>query len=256
MQQLQKLLPINLLHLDKKLPKEIEGVLIRWGTCRDIPYKNIIINKGKAISLASSKGKARKVMEEAGVKTPILTEPISFPVIARPEMHMKGKDFNVLMNNEELNKFKLTHTNYYYSTFIDKDHEYRVFCAHGKVLHIVEKPRPIQNSYCWNMEEENPWQVVPRSEIEYEVPYQSLLAVEAIGLDFGAVDVITKNNADGSEVYVLEINTAPQLSAEYTLEKWSKYFQWVERNPEEKHWDFKSFKKTSSLFWKNFQLNS
>ena len=47
---------------------------------------------------------------------------------------------------------------------------------------------------------------------------QSILAIRALGLDFGAVDLIVKRS-DPEEMYVLEVNTAPGLAGT-TLEKY------------------------------------
>lgn len=54
-----------------------------------------------------------------------------------------------------------------------------------------------------------------------DVEAQAVTAVSALGLDFGAVDVIY--NQHKSEAYVLEVNTAPGLTGE-TLDVYSNFF--------------------------------
>lgn len=46
-------------------------------------------------------------------------------------------------------------------------------------------------------------------------------AIQALGLNFGAIDIIKDHNSD---VHVLEINTAPGLGNTQTLEAWSSAF--------------------------------
>ena len=80
----------------------------------------------------------------------------------------------------------------------------------------------------------------------------AIQAVEALGLHYGAADVIwLKPNA-----YVLEVNTSPTLnSSELTTSKYAKYFNWLCQFGRKK-WDYNSFEKGSSLIWKNNQFET
>lgn len=53
----------------------------------------------------------------------------------------------------------------------------------------------------------------------------ALDAIDALGLDFGAVDIINDND---SEVYVLEVNTAVGIGNEATLEAYTEAFKGLE----------------------------
>ena len=111
-----------------------------------------------------------------------------------------------------------------YTKFIDKDHEYRVHVFNGKVIDAREKVRASDgravtsdtifthtNGYVFKFAD-------PPSDVKI----QAIAAVKALGLDFGAVDVITKQSDHRimmgmceftvPEAYVLEVNTAPGLT--------------------------------------------
>ena len=61
-------------------------------------------------------------------------------------------------------------------------------------------------------------------------------AAKALGLDFGAVDIIEKNG----RYYVLEVNTAPRLEG-YSIERYSNYFKWFIDTEDTKHFDVKKY---------------
>jgi glutathione synthase/RimK-type ligase-like ATP-grasp enzyme len=62
-------------------------------------------------------------------------------------------------------------------------------------------------------------------EIEEKVRSYSVAAVKALGLDFGAVDIIV--NKKGTEAYVLEVNTAPGIESPTVLAAYVEYIRGV-----------------------------
>ena len=107
-----------------------------------------------------------------------------------------------------------------YTKYVKKRDEYRIHVANGQVVDVQRKSlkkefveqmqeegkqinhmvRNLANGYIFQRENIN----VPE-----DVKIKSLRAVESIGLDFGAVDVVY--NGHQERAYVLEINTAPGL---------------------------------------------
>ncbi len=107
-----------------------------------------------------------------------------------------------------------------YTKFVDKDKEYRVHVFNGKVIDCRVKQRATDgraitsnhicthtNGYVFNF-----------ATAPDDVAKQAIAAVKALGLDFGAVDVMAKvvrqyaNTIDGhTDAYVLEVNTAPGI---------------------------------------------
>jgi glutathione synthase/RimK-type ligase-like ATP-grasp enzyme len=236
------------------------NTVIKWGCTKKVKA-NVIYNKTNAIIDSSNKGEARLIMQEAGVRVPKFIHIENYkdedcPIIARPNHHAKGKNF-VTFNKEQFEEFAIhyrTHNgNWYYSSFVDKDREFRVHCAHGKILGIVEKPNPKNGSLAWNMAQTHePFKVLPRSEWKKMLCWYALKAVKSLNLDFGAVDVIKKGNT----YYVLEVNTAPDIaSTDYMTGKYAQYFNWLlAKDHKRPHWDFDSYENTDSYSWKNFQF--
>lgn len=108
-----------------------------------------------------------------------------------------------------------------YTMYVKKKDEYRVHIANGIIVDVQRKSlkkdfveaaqaegreinhmvRNLENGYIYQRENVN----APE-----DVKVKALTAVESIGLDFGAVDVIY--NGHQERAYVLEINTAPGLT--------------------------------------------
>lgn len=253
----------------KKVPKLSisNSVVIRYGSATPVDAKNCVIyNKASAISTASNKKKTRQILKEAGVSIPTLVTPKNFkesylPIIARPSHHSKCKNLRVLKTKEEfLEHYKKNEEKgWYYSEFINKQHEFRVHCAHGKVLSISEKPKPKNHTdkniiFGWGyavVEEE--WRVLHWGEYKYKMCVEALKTVDALELDFGAVDIMVK---DG-KYYVLEVNTAGALSTSpYLRKRYAMYFKWLfSSNKKLDKWDYKKFSAGKSLAWKNKQLS-
>ena len=129
--------------------------------------------------------------------------------------------------------------NDFFSKYIKKKDEYRIHVFKDKVIDAQRKAlrkttedgtpvdpnfidfrvRNHQNGFVFVRESCNPKQCVLD---------QAILAVQASGLDFGAVDVIYNESMD--KAFVLEINTAPGLEGQ-TLDSYTKAItRYVEGN--------------------------
>jgi glutathione synthase/RimK-type ligase-like ATP-grasp enzyme len=120
-----------------------------------------------------------------------------------------------------------------YTQYIKPSNEYRVHVAFGKVIAVQEKKkrrevertddgqliRNLANGWVFAVNEIRP--------IDPQGKEVAINGVKALGLDFGAVDMIFSR--DGSYL-ILEINTAPGLSAETTLEAYKTAFNEVREN--------------------------
>ena len=243
-------------------PRFENDVILRWGNEIQIEHPGCTIyNQAKAVALASSKGRARQIMHDAGVSVPVIVDDEyirqghpEFPIIARPQTHAKGKNIVVLNNSTELLNFYNSHRDWYFAEFFPKDREVRAHVAFGKILALMEKPAPHDKStVAWNravVHEE--WTAIPWGEYHFNACLEALKAVECLGLDTGGVDVMIR----GEEAIVLEVNTAPTLiSSPYVSQRWAEYFNWLFSTGEKKHWDFTQFKKAESFAWKHSQLS-
>lgn len=189
-----------------------------------------MLNHPGYVADASNKLTAFEVMQEAGVSVPEFLGPADLddvfgwqnqgiPYMARTKLsghsgdgcyYRTGTDtddpYPEWVRNRESVKM--------YVKYIKKKEEYRVHVFRGQVIDIQQKRKR---------------QEVANEEVNYQVrshdngwvfcrtdvrPAQSILdnsvaAVNSLGLDFGAVDVIW--NQHQGQAYVLEVNTAPGL---------------------------------------------
>jgi hypothetical protein len=248
-------------------PDITNAVVIRWGTREELPAsKNTIVyNRADAIAHATDKKLSREMMEGAGVRVPRRVNPeltkINYPVIARPRIHSKGKNFVVLRNLTELSSHYQTHerNGWYYSEYVKKDNEYRFHIGHGKILAMMEKTPPDNpNQLAWNRAiNEDPFTYVNWDRLTDEkgladAALESVKAVAALGLDFGGVDVMVKDNV----AYVIEVNTAPTLnSSDYVASRWSKYMDWLLRSEKRREtFPTTEYKKPRNFIFFNEQL--
>lgn len=110
-----------------------------------------------------------------------------------------------------------------YVKYVKKKDEYRVHVFKGKVIDVQQKRKrkdiPTEEVDFQVRNHSNGW-VYCRNEVS---PHQSVLdnainAINALGLDFGAVDIIWNNHHN--QAFVLEVNTAPGLEGT-TLTKYT-----------------------------------
>jgi glutathione synthase/RimK-type ligase-like ATP-grasp enzyme len=100
-----------------------------------------------------------------------------------------------------------------YVKYVKKQQEFRVHVAFGEVIDVQEKRQRKDYTGDVNHQVRNHhtgW-VYCREEIQAPAGLQAMAiaTVLALGLDFGAVDLIY--NRKGDAIYVLEVNTAPGL---------------------------------------------
>ena len=106
-----------------------------------------------------------------------------------------------------------------YTKYVKKSKEYRIHIFGGKVIDILEKRkkggwederdtriRNLRNGYVFCREGIN---------ISDDVLVQAIKAVDALGLDFGGVDIIWNNYYN--KAFVLEVNTAPGIEGQTVI---------------------------------------
>ena len=112
-----------------------------------------------------------------------------------------------------------------YVQYIKKKHEYRVHVAFGKVIDVQHKRKRTDYDGDTNYTVRNHhtgW-VYCRENVEVTeaLTTTAINAVAALGLDFGAVDIIY--NQHYNAYYVLEVNTAPGLEGS-SVENYANVF--------------------------------
>jgi D-alanine-D-alanine ligase len=183
------------------------------------------INPARAVALAAHKPRALRAMIAAGVPTPRLfsLDNAEFPCVGRPDKHRAGQGFYLCHNRHQAVAAARRGASHFLA-FIEAGREFRVHVAFGQSIKLAEKigGDPIIKNFSYG------------SRFMYPADFhhkQSLrrvakAAVAALGLDFGAVDIIFK---DGS-FYVLEVNTAPSLTSQSDV--LSRYVKAFKQNAE------------------------
>lgn len=198
---------------------------INWGRAN----ANTILNPD--ISTTTNKRHMRELFKEHGVPMPRLLDNSEIghvlfrggAVIGRPDTHTKGRGLWKCQTLEQVRrayrgtrrKKAATH----FMEFVEAPREYRVHIFQGKSIRISEKlfgrtGLTAHGEYITGK---------PRHEVGH-VRSAAKKAVEAVGLDFGAVDIL----ANDTECWVLEVNAAPGLGGSMPRVYAEKFKQWKE----------------------------
>lgn len=207
-------------HDTKDLANTLVGV--RWGNARGDKFK-FELNKRDAIDLNVQKHKALEVMEEV-VRTPrrfMRTVPEGQKVVVRTFEHQEGIGFRVQEGPFRLEPGEFA------AEFIETDTERRVwwvgnhFRAADRVKRQNDPAGPCRSRWGYEVCEvtENMKKFVKK-------------AADAVGLDFGAADILW-DPAKGNYV-MLELNSAPALDTPQLLEFFKAHIEemLVERFPD------------------------
>lgn len=206
--------------------------VINWGasTLPDAVKACQVINPEESVALAANKLRSFRAMEET-VSIPDFTTDRAVAqgwienggvVVCRTKLSgHSGEGIVIAETVDQLVAAPL------YVKYVKKQQEYRVHMMHGEVLDVQRKARRLETP-----DEEVNWKVRNLAggfiyaregfETPEQVIEEAFAAVDALGLDFGAVDVIY--NERENTAYVLEVNTAPGLTGT-TLTKYAEAFR-------------------------------
>jgi len=211
--------------------------LIRWGSTLPLPMRpGSVLNKRKALLKAIDKFQTLLNLNNYGVRVPRffdltstandLLQVIDFPCLARKKNHTQGKDIILCLQLNDLQQAKTLGCDYAIK-YISTKKEYRVHVFQGSIIKTSEKVltdveshvpyiRNVEHGYTFRHE---------RTNLSKESEWLAVEAVEALGLDFGAVDLIV---SDTGIPYVLEVNTGPSL-VDSGIEKYGEAIKlWLE----------------------------
>lgn len=134
------------------------------------------------------------------------------PIVCRQKLRgHSGQGIVIAEKEEEVVEAPL------YTKYIKKTRECRIHVFCGKIILVQEKKRKKDvpdNEVNWRIRNNGNGFVFAKfvKPIHPDGLRQALMAIKALNLDFGAVDIIYNKAED--KWYVLEINTAPGLSPE------------------------------------------
>jgi hypothetical protein len=217
---------------------EEPSVVINLGVTDDLPYEGAVLNDKEMVQAASNKKKARAVFAERGIPAPAFypqpgaVSKSDLPVVGRTSYHHKGRGFwfcKTLADVRRAAKAGATH----FLEFIPNTREYRVHTFIKRKYRDVEPEKRELDHYVSIKISEKVWQgegkpdtaepqknhefgwvfLGPQNRREEEldvVRYAAKQAIAALGLDFGAVDVMYRIRT--KRCYVLEVNSTPSMS--------------------------------------------
>lgn len=202
---------------DGKYRPRTNDLIVNWGNSH-MPttwhFDNAeMLNHPNFVRDAVNKLRTFEILQRCNVPTPEWTEHNSFArrwladghiVVERHNLTgSKGSGINIVGGTSVL---QLTHAPLY-TKLIPRAREYRVHVFDGQVIDLQQKKRREGNDSDGTIKNlDNGWvfvrdEITPPPRSIFDVAVRS---VQALGLDFGGVDILTK---DG-ECFVLEINTA------------------------------------------------
>lgn len=202
-------------------------LVLNWGSSKlpEEVMKSRVVNNHIAVRWAADKLMSFKAMQLAGVSVPRFSESLQEAVemlkdgevVVRTVLNgHSGKGIIIASGEEELVEAPL------YVQYVKKKKEFRVHVFNGKVIDVQRKARKLDvpdDDVNWKVRNLEGGFIYARGDVEEDerMEEESIKAVQSLGLDFGAVDVIYNERED--KYYVLEVNTAPGLTGT-TLEKY------------------------------------
>jgi glutathione synthase/RimK-type ligase-like ATP-grasp enzyme len=180
--------------------RHVEGRSINFGYQRAGE-----INPASAVALASNKRLALEVMRDNGVPCPANVAGV--PCVARPDKHRAGQAFYLCQTIDDViyaEEQGATHL----MEYIEAGREFRVHVAFGKSIKLAEKIGG--NSIIRNFSHGSTFMYPNDFNHKKTLRKIARQAVDCLGLDFGAVDIIWRDK----KFYVLEVNTSPGLTSD------------------------------------------
>lgn len=191
-------------------------IIVNWGNPKQVHNTATYLNPLDAVRVASNKLSTFKALKEAGVSIPVFftnKEDLGprTKYMARTTLTGHSGQGIVVGKPSELPEAPL------YSKLVKKTAEYRAIVVNGKVVDFKQKLKRRAQSeenpdghvgehdeFVWNLDG---GYIFARNGIRHpeEADIQSIKALEALNLKYGAVDLIEDANG---KIYVLEINTA------------------------------------------------
>ena len=202
-----------------------QDTIINWGSSATNDFTTGL-NSWQAVSRAGNKLRAFQAMQEGGVQIPefwtnendISDE--AFPIVCRTILNgHSGAGIVIANTREELVAAPL------YVKYMKKRDEYRIHVGRMGIIAIQRKAIPNGTEPTdTRIRNHHNGYVFVRNNVEppQQVVEQASLAIAALGLDFGAVDIIW--NTHYQLATVLEVNTAPGLEGQTVID-YASYFR-------------------------------
>lgn len=191
-------------------------ILIRWGSRSHMGYPSLVLNNAQAIGRATDKVRTLEILKDEGIPhVPFFTDweqaqACGGVVLGRRRRGMQGRD--IVVHEPGVTTDISGHE--WYSIYQRPTREMRLHVVGDEVVRIQGKyldfPEQAEaNPYVRNYANGYRFRS-PSVNLHSSRKTWAVKAVKALGLDFGAVDMLLFG--DEEECSILEINTAPACS--------------------------------------------
>jgi len=189
--------------------------LLRWGSRKVMPTASVELNNAQAIRNASDKLATYKILANAGLRTVYMTPDFedamsqsgSGVVFGRNRSGFGGRDIVVYQGRD-----KPSRHHDFYTPWIDAPREVRIHVVRDKVVRVQGKyldfPEKMGDGLIKNYAHGYRFRS-PKQELHHARRNDAIMAVQSLGLDFGAVDMLVYEQKTH---FILEVNTAPACS--------------------------------------------
>lgn len=186
--------------------------VINWGAS-ECPFP--CLNRPEATRIAGNKLTAFRVLQQRGVPIPRFAERTDgvtwegATVVRHLLRGHSGEGIEMVEHGQELPRAPL------YVEYIKKQQEYRLHVFKGTIIASQRKARDRDNpNPNWQVRNHKNGFIFVREGVNPPecVRTAAVGAVEALGLDFGAADVVFNERANAA--FVLEVNCAPGLEGQ------------------------------------------
>jgi hypothetical protein len=187
--------------------------LIRWGNAVDHGVPTVL-NQREAILRASDKLQAFIIMAEAGVRVPEFGRivPSEGTWFGRKRHGYGGRDVVIYQDGRRISGDLQTQPHDFFTRYVPNRREYRLHVFKGEIIRLQGKwldfPHMQSSPYIQNAANGFRFRT-PNYTLRSERTEMAIKAVESLGLDFGAVDLLV---GEDQLTYVLEVNTGPGCS--------------------------------------------
>lgn len=220
-----------------KKPLKPTDVLINWGSTKPYPEAVTVINPPYNVGVAANKVMTFSVLGDKDVDIVPWTSNIDIvkewlaaghDVVVRATVTgHSGEGITIIHKGDDVPVAPL------YTRYVKKDREFRVHATTKGVILTQRKIRdPGREPTNWQIRSHQNGFIFAVKNVEPNEARDKLAmaALEVMGLDFGAVDIIEK----AGQFYVLEVNTAPGLEGN-TLKVYADALKELANGTDEQH---------------------
>ena len=211
---------------DRKYRPKKNDLIVNWGNSKNPKWVKGMLNNPAFVANAINKLKTFEILKLGGVSTPEFTTDIevakTWETIVERHTLTGSQGSGIKISTPET-----IQTAPLYSKYVKPDREYRVHVFNGKVIDyaLKRKREGVETSMIKN--HANGYIFSRRYDKRRDdIMDVAVRAVGALGLDFGAVDIVRSKDS----VYVLEVNTSPGVEGTTLISYINAIKEYAEQN--------------------------